>query len=151
MKIHLHIEADRQEIEIDIYAPAYNEEVELLMKKMKGSKQETIIGYFNSDIHLLKPTEIFSIYTDNGKVFFQTEEEEFEAKEKLYELEERFSSSFIRINKSMLVNKEKIVSIQAKVLGNPQVVLSNEIVVPVSRNYFKLLKENLGLGRENKR
>lgn len=146
MKIHLHIESDRQEMEVHIYTSNYDDEVEQLMKKLNGSKQDTLIGYFNSDMHLLKPNEIFSIYTEMGKVFLQTEEEEFEAKEKLYELEERFSSSFIRINKSMLVNKEKIVSIQAKVLGNPQVVLSNETIVPVSRNYFKLLKENLGLG-----
>ena len=77
-------------------------------------------------------------------------EEEFEAKNKLYELEDRFSTSFIRVNKSMLVNLEKIVSIQSKVLGNPQIVLSNETTVPVSRNYFKLLKEALGLGRESR-
>ena len=147
MKIHLHIENDCSEIEVHIHAPQYDETIEQLMKKLKSSPQESIAGYLDDDIHLLKPHEIYSIYTEDGKVYFQTEEEEFEAKNKLYELEDRFSSSFIRVNKSMLVNIEKIISIQSKVLGNPQVVLSNETTVPVSRNYFKLLKEALGLGR----
>jgi DNA-binding LytR/AlgR family response regulator len=148
MKIHLHIENDCPEIEVHIHAPKYDEAIDQLMKKLKHSQQESIAGYLHGDIHLLKPQEIYSIYTEDGKVYFQTEEEEFEAKNKLYELEDRFSSSFIRVNKSMLVNIEKIISIQLKVLGNPQLVLSNETTVPVSRNYFKLLKEALGLGRE---
>lgn len=150
MKVHLHIENDRTEIEVHIHAPKFDETVEQLMKKINNSTPESIAGYSNGDIHLLKSREIYSIFTENGKVFLQTDEEEFEAKNKLYELEERFHSSFIRVNKSMLVNIDKIVSIQSKVLGNPQVVLANETVVPVSRNYFKLLKEALGLGGVSK-
>ena len=148
MKIHLHIESGRQEIEVHIHAPKYDYNVEQLMKKLNSTHQESVAGYLNTDIHLLKPQDIFTIFTEDGKVYIQTDEEEYEAKNKLYELEERFSSSFIRVNKSMLVNMGKIISIQSKVLGNPQIVLSNETTVPVSRNYFKLLKEALGLGRE---
>ena len=148
MKIHLHIESGRQEVEVHIHAPKYDDNVEQLMKKLNSTHQESVAGYLNTDIHLLKPQDIFTIFTEDGKVYIQTDEEEYEAKNKLYELEERFSSAFIRVNKSMLVNLNKIVSIQSKVLGNPQIVLSNETTVPVSRNYFKLLKEALGLGRE---
>ena len=146
MKVHLHIENDRKEIEVHIHAPKFDETIKQLMNKINSSSPENIAGYSDGDIHLLKLSEIYSIFTENGKVFLQTEEEEFEAKNKLYELEERFQSSFIRVNKSMLLNIDKIVSIQAKVLGNPQVVLANETVFPVSRNYFKLLKDALGLG-----
>ncbi|WP_336045942.1 LytTR family DNA-binding domain-containing protein [Solibacillus ferritrahens] len=146
MKVHLHIENDCKEIEVHIHAPKFDETIEQLMRKINSSSPESIAGYSDGDIHLLKLSEIYSIFTENGKALLQTEEEEFEAKSKLYELEDRFQSSFIRVNKSMLVNIDKIVSIQAKVLGNPQVVLANETVFPVSRNYFKLLKEALGLG-----
>ena len=146
MKVHLHIENDRKEIEVHIHAPKFDETIEQLMKKINSSSPESIAGYSNGDIHLLKQQEVYSIFTEDGKVFLQTDEEEFEAKNKLYELEERFHSSFIRVNKSMLVNIDKIITIQSKVLGNPQVILVNETVVPVSRNYFKLLKEALGLG-----
>ncbi|MGN7476302.1 LytTR family DNA-binding domain-containing protein [Solibacillus silvestris] len=150
MKVHLHIENERHEIEVHIHAPKYDEAVEQLMKKLNGSLQDSIAGYLNGDIHLLKPQHIYSIFSEEGKVFLQTNEEEFEAKNKLYELEERLHSSFIRVNKSMLVNIEKIVAIKSKVLGNPQIVLANETTVPVSRNYFKLLKDALGLGGAGK-
>ncbi|WP_341320487.1 LytTR family DNA-binding domain-containing protein [Solibacillus sp. FSL H8-0523] len=147
MKIHLHIESDIQQIEIHIHAPDYNETVEQLMKKLKQqSVSNHIAGYKDNNIHLLQVHEVFSIYSDNGKVYIQTDDEEFEAKNKLYELEERFEHQFIRINKATLVNLKKIISIQSKVLGNPQIVLANDATIPVSRNYFKSLKEALGLG-----
>lgn len=150
MKIHLQIDENQKEIEVHIHAAKYDEAVEQLMKKLKSTSSEKIAGYVNGDIHLLNPPEIYTIFSEEGKVYLQTNEEEFEAKNKLYELEERFHSSFIRVNKSMLVNIEKIVAIQSKVLGNPQIILANETTVPVSRNYFKLLKETLGLGGTTK-
>ena len=117
------------------------------MKKLKQqSASDHIAGYKDSNIHLLQVHEVFSIYSDNGKVYVQTDDDEFEAKNKLYELEQRFEHQFIRINKATLVNLKKITSIQSKVLGNPQIVLANDATIPVSRNYFKALKEALGLG-----
>ena len=95
MKIHLHIESGRQEVEVHIHAPKYDDNVEQLMKKLNSTHQESVAGYLNTDIHLLKPQDIFTIFTEDGKVYIQTDEEEYEAKNKLYELEERFSSSFI--------------------------------------------------------
>ena len=74
MKIHLHIENDCSEIEVHIHAPKYDEAIEQLMKRLKHSQQDSIVGYLHGDIHLLKPHEIYSIYTEDGKVYFQTEE-----------------------------------------------------------------------------
>lgn len=147
MKIHLHIENDLQQIEVHIHAPEYTEAVEQLMKKLnQQTMPATIAGYWEGDIHLLQIDEVLSIYSEQGKVFLQTDEGEFEARNRLYELEERFEQQFIRVNKATLVNLKKIISIQSKVLGNPQVVLANNSTIPVSRNYFKTLKEALGLG-----
>lgn len=151
MKILLHIENDLQQIEVHIHAPEYTEAVEQLMKKLnQQTMPATIAGYWEGDIHLLQIDEVLSIYSEQGKVFLQTDEGEFEARNRLYELEERFEQQFIRVNKATLVNLKKIISIQSKVLGNPQVVLSNNTTIPVSRNYFKRLKEALGLGGTTK-
>lgn len=151
MKIHLTIESELQQIEVHIHAPEYNEAVEQLMKRLnQQSPSNHIAGYKDSDIHLLQVHEVYSIFSENGKVYLQTDDDEFEAKNKLYELEERFEQQFIRINKATLVNMKKIVAIQSKVLGNPQVVLANDATVSVSRNYFKSLKEALGLGGATK-
>lgn len=149
MKVHLHIQNDQLETEIHIYAAEYNEAIEQLMKKIKTSAIDTIVGYSAVDMRILKPHEIYTIYSEEGRVFLQTDDDEFECKSKLYELEQRYETIFVRISKSTLVNISKISSIQSKMLSNPQLLLSNETSVSVSRNYFKPLKEKLGLGRDS--
>lgn len=151
MKIHLHIEHQLMEVEVHVHAPVYNEQVAQLMKKLNQSTtNDTITGYSNGDIHLIKMQDVYSIYSEQGKVFIQTDEQELEVKQKLYELEERFSSQLLRVNKATLVHFEKIASIQSKVLGNPQLTLENGVTIPISRNYFKALKEAFGLGGNSK-
>ena len=151
MKIHLHIEHQLMEVEVHVHAPEYNEQVGQLMKKLNQSTtNDTIAGYCNGDIHLIKLQDVYSVYSEQGKVFIQTDEQELEVKQKLYELEDRFSTQLIRVNKATLVHFERITSIQSKVLGNPQLTLENGVTIPISRNYFKALKEVFGLGGNGK-
>ena len=151
MKIHLLIEQHLSEIEVHVHAPEYNEQVEHLMKKLnQATKNDTIAGYCNEDIHLIKMQDVYSIYSEQGKVYIQTDEQELEVKQKLYELEKRFSTQLVRVNKATLVHFDKIASIQSKVLGNPQLTLENGVTIPVSRTYFKALKEAFGLGGNGK-
>ncbi|MEK4386342.1 LytTR family DNA-binding domain-containing protein [Solibacillus sp. FSL W7-1464] len=151
MKIHLHIEQQLSEIEVHVHAPEYGEQVAQLLKKLnQATKNDTIAGYIDGDIHLIKMQDVYSIYSEQGKVYIQTDEQELEVKQKLYELEERFSTQLIRVNKATLVHFEKIASIQSKVLGNPQLTLENGVMIPISRNYFKALKEAFGLGGNGK-
>ena len=146
MKIHLYIDPELQETEIHIHAASYDEHVEQLMNKLKQTTKDTIAGHLDGEIYIIKLQDVYSIFTDAGKVFLQTDEDEYEVKQKLYEIEQRYSAQFIRVNKATLVHFEKIASIQSKVLGNPQLTLVNGVTVPISRNYFKGLKEAFGLG-----
>lgn len=148
MKVHLHIEEQQQDIEVHIYTPELNEQVEQIMQKLKAPKTGNLIGYLDLDIYLLKIEDIFSVFTEDTKVFLQTDEHEYECKSKLYELEARYDNELIRINKSMLVNLTKIASIQSKLLGHPQLILTNGVSVKVSRKYFTLLKAKIGLGSD---
>lgn len=146
MKIHLHIDAELSETEIHIHAASYDETVIQLMNKLKQTTIDTIAGHLDGEIHLIKLQDVYSIFTQDGKIFLQTDEEEYEVKQKLYEIEQRYPSQFIRVNKATLVHFEKIASIQSKVLGSPQLTLNNGVEVPISRTYFKALKEAFGLG-----
>lgn len=65
MKIHLHIEQQLSEIEVHVHAPEYDEQVAQLMKKHnQATKNDTIAGYINGDIHLFKMQEVYSIYSE---------------------------------------------------------------------------------------
>lgn len=147
MKIHLHIDPDHEELEVHIYAPSYSEKVEQMMQLLKTERNETIPRYVEQHIHFIKIEDIYSIYTLDAKVYIQTEEDEYECKLKLYEVEENYGGKLVRVNKSTLVNIGHINSIHLKTLGNTEIILTNEVTVPVSRKYFKSLKEKLGLRR----
>lgn len=150
MKIHLIINKDFEGTEIHIHAKEYNEQIEQLMKQLQSTQTPIMIdGYLKQEIYMIKIEEIYSIYADGSKVYLQTEEQEFEAKKKLYELEMQFSKDFVRVNKSTLINLNKIVSIQLATIGSTQVLLDNDVSIHISRKYLKELKVQLGIGRES--
>ena len=149
MKIHLVINSELQEIEIHIHAKEYNEQIEKLMKQLKTTQSKVIDGYLQQEIHMLKINDIYSIYVEGAKVFLQTEEQEFESKRKLYELEIQFSKDFARVSKSSLVNINKIASIQIGTIGSTELLLDNGVSMHVSRKYLKELKSQLGIGKES--
>nr|WP_255731569.1 LytTR family DNA-binding domain-containing protein [Solibacillus sp. MA9] len=137
-----------QETEIHIHAKEYNDQIEQLMKQLQSTQvSKMIYGYLNQEIHMLKIDEIYSIYAEGPKVYLQTDEQEFEAKRKLYELEIQFAKDFVRVNKSTLINLNKIASIQLATIGTTQVLLDNGVSVHISRKYLKELKTQLGIGR----
>jgi DNA-binding LytR/AlgR family response regulator len=148
MKIHLVINSEIQEIEIHIHAKEYNEQIERLMKQLQIAQPKAIDGYLQQEIYMVKINEIYCIYAEGAKVFLQTEEQEFETKRKLYELETQFSNDFVRVSKSSLVNMNKISSIQMGAIGSTELLLDNGVSIHVSRKYLKQLKRQLGIGRE---
>ncbi|WP_042478942.1 LytTR family DNA-binding domain-containing protein [Bacillus ndiopicus] len=151
MKIQLTINSALEDTEIHIHAKEYNEQIEQLMKQLQGSqsgKTNVLDGYLQQEIHLLKITDIFSIYAEGAKIYLQTDEQEFESKRKLYELEAQLVKDFVRVNKSTLVNVHKISSIQMGKIGTTQLLLENDTSIPVSRKYLKDLKRHLGIGKE---
>lgn len=147
MNIHLHIEPTYEGVDIHIYTAQYDESVETLIKRLKQQHPMVVVGYIEENIHLIKIEEVFSIFVEESKVFIQTEEGEYRTKLKLYEIEAQFEKQLIRVNKSTLVQINHIQSLQLKALGTTQVVLSNEVEIPISRKFLKPLKEKLGIGR----
>lgn len=148
MKIQLIIDEKIQETEIQIRAKQYNEQIEQLMKQLQDIQTTTAIdGYLQQEIHMLKIKDIYYAYAEGAKVFLQTVDHEFESKRKLYELEVMLSHNFVRVSKSILVNIDKIASIQMGRIGSTVIILDDESSVHVSRTYLKELKNRLGIGR----
>lgn len=145
MKIHLHVEDDIEQIEVHIYTPQYDSEIEKILQQLKQPTSATIIGYIEQDIHVLKLEDVYAVVSEGAKVYLQTEELEYIAKQKLYEIEEQYRKTFVRVNKSTLINLNKLQSIQNK-LGMAYCLLNNEVSFPISRTYLKLLKSKLGIG-----
>ena len=148
MKVQVTLDDKYEEIEVNINARNFDEEVQQLMHKLKTPTTSVIDGYINQEIRMLKVAEIYTVYVEEGKVYFQTDEEEYQSKKKLFEIEKMLDKQFSRVNKSMLVNVDHIRSFQLNMLGSTELILHNGATVHVSRKFLKDLKKKLGIGRE---
>ena len=147
MKVHLKIEEQYTELEVHIHTNEYTEKVAQLVETLKTPKANVIEGFNDEGIFLVKPQSIYTIYAEGNKVFLQLDEEEYETKYKIYELETIFEELFIRVNKATLIQLNHLTSIQFRALSTTVALLSNGVEVPISRKYLKLLKERLLLRR----
>jgi DNA-binding LytR/AlgR family response regulator len=88
--------------------------------------------------------DIFYAESVDNRVFIYTSKESYEIRLKLYELEEMLKmKSFLRVQKSMLINLMKIKSIKPALSGRYTALLKNGEEIVISRKYVADLKTAL--------
>ena len=88
--------------------------------------------------------DIFYAESVDNRVFIYTSKESYEIRLKLYELEEMLKTkSFLRVQKSMLINLVKIKSIKPALSGRYTALLKNGEEIVISRKYVADLKTAL--------
>ena len=90
--------------------------------------------------------DIVYVESVDRKTFVYTQEDYYEAKLKLYEVEERLcQSGFLRASKSCLVNLRYIRSIRSELNRKLRLTLENDEQLIVSRQYAEEVKRRLGV------
>ena len=118
------------------------EEIEALSLKYAGA--DRIPGYTEDDIKMLSITEIECITVLEGKTYaIDSQNQRYRLKLRLYELEERLPSSFIRINKSTLANENALKRFVVTVTGSVDAVFQCGYREYVSRRCFAQIKRRL--------
>ena len=115
------------------------------IEELLCAEAETVIGYGENEALRLKSTEIYCFFIKDGKVLAQTRHGQLRIKERLYQLEEIFSKSFIKINQSCLINSQEIKSFSSSIGGTLFVTLKNGYKDYVARRQLKQVKERLGI------
>jgi len=93
----------------------------------------------------LKTSEIILIESFARDIVVHTIEDQYKVNERLKQLELLLDARyFIRINKSMIVNKDKIKQIIPTFASKFVLVLLNDQRVEVTRSYYYIFKEELG-------
>ena len=92
-----------------------------------------------------KLTQIYYIESVDKRTYIYTRDDCYECRERLYELEEKPGTYFVRISKSMIVNLRKIQNVSAEPGGRMVAVLLNGEHVIISRSYVKEIKRRLGI------
>ena len=145
MKITILENKPDKEDEIIVKCNFIDEDLTLLLNQLRNGSSKM---NFNKDnkIILVEKKDILFFESVDDKVFAYTQEDAFETKLKLYELENILpSKNFFRANKAVIVNVNKIKILSPAFGGRFEALLKNGYRVIISRNYVPKLKELLGL------
>ena len=102
---------------------------------------DELYGYEEEVIKVLKIAEIESIFTMDGKTYVSyMDGKQYQIKARLYEIEEKLPDFFIRINKSAIANRKRIVQFNVQFSGAVDAVFKSGYKDYVSRRCFAELK-----------
>lgn len=143
MEFKLIIDEFRKE-EVVVYAKEKNKLTEIIEQLVNDSNLE-LVGYNNKEATFLNASDVFCFTILDDKVYALTENDRFVLKQRLYQVEERLSDAFVKINQSCIANISKIKRFDASVSGSLMVIFKNGYKEYVSRRQLKAVKERLGI------
>ena len=142
MKFRLIIDKEKEE---EVVATVHErnpliDEIEALIQK----HTDRIPGYTEDDIKMLSVSAIECVTVLDGKTYaIDSKNRRYRLKQRLYELEEQFPSSFIRINKSTLANEAALDRFTVTIAGSVDAVFKCGYTEYVSRRCFAQIKRRL--------
>jgi DNA-binding LytR/AlgR family response regulator len=128
---------------LEIRCHKLTDEIEEIISFVKSGQGQLGAKKDGRDVEI-SVMDIFYAESVDNRVFIYTVKESYEVRQKLYELEEKLSSrSFIRVQKSMLLNLMKIKAIKPALGGRYSALLKNGEEIIISRKYVPELKQTL--------
>lgn len=134
-----------QEEEVVIRCHEVNDEVLSIVKKLKKN-DNIILGSSGSEVFRISVKDIFYIESVDNKTFIYCQNQVFDTKARLYELEEKLGGTkMFRCSKAMILNLAKVRSVAPSMNGRFEARLTNGESVIISRQYVPNLKKRLGM------
>ena len=138
-----------------IHTQVESEAITRLANKIRETDNkgnETLLSCWDGDYCVQKkPSEIVQIYSQDKKVFVKTNDNDtFMLKIRLYQVEERGCSSFVRVSNTDIVNIEYIEKFDLTFTGVIKIILKDKSVVQVSRRYMAKIKDSINGLRRSK-
>lgn len=134
-----------QEEEVVIRCHEVNDEVLSIVQKLKKN-DNIILGSSGSEVFRISVKDIFYIESVDNKTFIYCQNQVFDTKARLYELEEKLEGTkMFRCSKAMILNLAKVRSVAPSMNGRFEARLTNGESVIISRQYVPNLKKRLGM------
>ena len=102
-----------------------------------------VIGHKKNEIYIISIEDILFVESFGDEVVFHVDKDTYRTDMTLYEFQQ-VSEKLIRINKSTLVNRSRIVKIRPALNMKYQVYLKDRWL-DVNRTYYYLFEEEMGL------
>lgn len=146
MKISINIDPKLDDTEITVNCAGITDEIESIIAALRmADNRLTVIK--DGETHILDISRIAYIDTVDRKTFVYTEDDCYESKLKLYEIDDRLCvcGDFLRISKSCIVRLKYIRSLKAELDRRLRITLENGEQLIASRQYADELKKRLGV------
>lgn len=145
MKITINIDEKTDETEILINCNQLTGDIENIIATLRMMNQQMTVMR-DDENYLLDVNKISYIETVERKTFVYTEDEVYESKLKLYEMENRLCQcGFFRVSKSCLVHLKFIASLKNDIDRKLRLTMKNGEQIVVSRQYAEEMKRRLGV------
>jgi len=145
VKITIQINEQTADTEIAITCNRLTPEIDKIMATLRILDQQLMVTK-EEENYLLDVAKIAYIEAVERKTFVYTEEDVYESKLKLYEMEERLcQGGFFRVSKNTLVHLRFIKSLKNDVSRKLRLTLLNGEQIMVSRQYADEIKKRLGV------
>ena len=145
MKISININENITETEIVINSRSLTPEIEKIITALRMLDSQITVSK-DGESYILDAAKIVYVESVDRRTFVYTEQDCFESRLKLYEIEEMLCSmGFLRISKSCLVHLKYIRSLKAEINRKLRLTLENGEQIIVSRQYADELKQRLGV------
>ena len=132
-------------LQVIIECQKANEEV-MKLKNHIELFENKLTARIEDKIFLINPADALYFESVDDHTFLYTDENVFEIRYRLYELEELLSEKdFIRISKAQIVNINKIKSLKPELNRSLTITLINGEVLYISRRYAKTFKTLLSV------
>lgn len=146
MKIRVELDGSIAENEVIIRCNAISEEIQMVQRTLAdlAMDQQKFVFYKGDTEYYLPLERILFFETEEKMIYAHTADQMYQAKYRLYELEEFLPGHFMRVSKSTILNTDKVYSIQRNLTASSVVEFQNtHKKVFVSRYYYKPLKNKL--------
>lgn len=145
MRVRVENVKRKEEEQVLIRCMKMNDEVMEIVEFIK-SREDMLTGQDDSQTYQISLRDIYYFEAVDNKVYAYLKNHVYEVKNKLYELEERYTKrQFFRCSKSILVNLMRIECVKPALNGRFSAKLFNGEQIIISRQYVPELKKLLNI------
>jgi DNA-binding LytR/AlgR family response regulator len=146
MDIEISINPEQKQPKVIIVTDSVTDEVCSIRDLLQNDFSDILNGYDpDGMIVRIRYSDILRIYTEQQRVYCETEFGCYLLHERLYVLEEILGERFVRISNSEIVNIRRVIRLDARLSGTICVYLEKDIMTYASRRYVRKIKEKLGI------
>lgn len=143
MKIVIQTDSSIQETILSITCKDITPELERLISVFRLADKK-LSAKKNGEVHLIELKSVLYVESLERNTFIYTDDDVYESNYRLYELESMLGEcNFVRVNKSTLLNLNKIKSIKSDIDRRIRVTLENGYQLIISRSYAEEFKSKI--------